>query len=85
MTDTQTMRDELVDEEGENLAVRSFLMLYSGADGVTIGRMRKHMDRSGWPLQYCPDFARLGDRDGEHLAKAGAQIWIRHLFNMESK
>lgn len=74
---------ELLDEEGENRAVRAFLMLYGGATGVTVGQMRKHMDMSGWPLQFCPEFARLGKCDGQHLAKAGAQIWLRHLFNLE--
>jgi hypothetical protein len=79
------MSDELVDNEGENQAVRDFLMLYGGAQGVTVGQMRKHMDRSGWSLQYCPAFARLGGCDSEHLSKAGAQIWIRHLIEMEGK
>lgn len=77
------MNIELLDEEGENLAVRSFLMQYSCDRALTIGAMRKHMDMSGWPLQYCPEFARIGDYDSQHLTKAGAQLWIRHLISME--
>jgi hypothetical protein len=73
----------LMDEEGENQAVRSFLMQYSCDRALTIGAMRKHMDMSGWPLQYCPEFARIGDYDSQHLSKAGAQEWLRHLFAME--
>ena len=78
------MSNELLDTDGENNAVRAFLMQW-GLPGLTVGAMRKHMDRSGWPLQYCPEFARTGGADGEHLTKAGAQIWIRHLFSLEEK
>ncbi len=73
----------VLDFDGENLAVRSFLLLYGGGRSVTVGEMRKHMDRCGWPLQYCPPFARVGQRDGQHLTKGGAQVWLRHLFSME--
>ena len=40
---------ELVDSEGENQAVRSFLMLY-GASGGTIEKMRAHLRLRGYPL-----------------------------------
>ncbi len=76
-------RDSLLDDDGENRAVRSFLMQYSCDRSLTVSQMRKHMDMSGWPLEYCPPFARLGGT--KHLSKAGAQIWIRHLFSMEGK
>jgi hypothetical protein len=73
---------DLVDEEGENRAVRTFLMQY-GLPGLTVGAMAQHMNRSGWPYEYWPDFARQVDNAGQHLTKAGAQIWIRHLFSLE--
>ena len=74
---------ELLDDDGENRAVRTFLMLYGGADSVTVAQMGQHMNRSGWPSEYWPDFARQVDNAAKHLTKAGAQIWIRHLFDME--
>lgn len=73
---------ELLDEEGENLAVRSFLMQYSCDRAVTVGAMLAHMNRSGW-REAAPEFA-LSVRPETHLTKAGAQIWIRHLFSLES-
>ena len=48
---------------------------------VTIGKMRKHLEMAGfanaWPLW-------ANNNDG-HLTKAGAQLWLRHLFNLETK
>jgi hypothetical protein len=73
---------ELFDEDGENQAVRSFLMHYSCDRSLTVTQMRKHMKRSGWLPEHCPPFAR-DSNDGSHLTKAGAQIWIRHLFDLE--
>jgi hypothetical protein len=67
------------DAEGENKAVRSFLMLY-GQPGLTVGQMKKHMAMSGfksWPAWVETE------HDGAHLTKAGAQLWIRHLFALE--
>jgi hypothetical protein len=75
---------DLLDDDGENRAVRSFLMQYSCDRAITVGAMRNHMDMSGWPLQFCPPFARTGREDAAHLTKAGAQVWIRHLFEMEA-
>jgi hypothetical protein len=68
------------DAEGENKAVRSFLMLY-GQPGLTVGQMKKHMTMSGfksWPTWVETE------HDGAHLTKAGAQLWIRHLFALEA-
>lgn len=79
-----TDKRDLLDSEGENRAVRSFLMAYSCDRSITVGEMRKHMDRSGWPMEYRPEFARDG-HDGLHLTKAMAQEWLRHLFSMEPK
>ena len=76
------MRD-LVDDEGENRAVRTFLMQY-GVPGLTVAAMAQHMRRSGWGSEYWPPFARKVDNAGQHLTKAGAQIWLRHLFALEA-
>lgn len=72
------MRD-LIDSDGENRAVRAFLLLYGGSAGVTTTQMRRHMEASGYPL--WPEWAAHADR---HLTKGGAQDWLRHLFALES-
>lgn len=75
------MTRELLDTDGENRAVRSFLMLYGGTNSVTIHDMLRHMELSGWS-DTAPDFV-ITCRPTEHLTKAGAQIWLRHLFDLE--
>jgi hypothetical protein len=68
------------DAEGENMAVRSFLMVY-GQRGLTVGQMKKHVGMSGfksWPAWVDTE------PEGAHLTKAGAQLWIRHLFALEA-
>ena len=75
-------RNDLLDEDGENRALRSFLMQY-GSTGLTVAAMAQHMRRSGWESEYWPDFARRVDNAGQHLTKGGAQVWIRHLLAME--
>ena len=70
------MKLEMVDDEGENRAVRMFLALYGGACGVTAEQMRKHLKMAGFDGAW-PDWA---DSHNGHLTKAGAQLWIRHLF-----
>lgn len=72
---------DLLDAEGENQAVRSFLMQYSCDRSITIGAMLAHMNRSGW-RGTSPAFA-LHERPETPLTMAGAQIWIRHLFELE--
>lgn len=77
-------RADVLDEEGENLAVRSFLMQY-GVPSLTVGAMRQHMARSGWGADFCPPFVNDSTAyAGEHLTKSGAQLWIRHLFSLET-
>ncbi len=66
----------LLDSDGENKAVRCFLMLY-GSKGLTVGKMRQHMTRCGYPL--WPDVVADTHEDA-HLTKAEAQTWIRHLL-----
>ena len=70
---------EMVDDEGENQAVRMFLALYGGACGVTSEQMRKHLKMAGFDGAW-PEWA--SNHNG-HLTKAGAQLWIRHLFALE--
>ena len=70
---------EMVDDEGENQAVRMFLALYGGACGVTSEQMRKHLTMAGFDGAW-PEWA---NSNNGHLTKAGAQLWIRHLFALE--
>ena len=72
----------LLDTDGENRAVRMFLALYGGACGVTIGKMRKHLEMAGFNGDAWPAWAALA-HDDVHLTKMGAQMWIRHLFALE--
>lgn len=71
----------LLDTDGENRAVRSFLMQY-GLQGLTVLRMRNHMELSGchgcWP-EWVNDPANDG-----HLTKGGAGDWLRYLFALET-
>jgi hypothetical protein len=79
MQPTPPAQPAVQDAEGENKAVRSFLMLY-GQPGLTVGQMKKHMAMSGfksWPTWVETE------HHGAHLTKAGAQLWIRHLFALE--
>jgi hypothetical protein len=39
---------DLVDDDGENRAVRSFLMIYGGSNSMTVWKMTNHMAMSGW-------------------------------------
>lgn len=73
------MDRELLDEDGENQAVRMFLMAY-GEPGLTVARMRRHMELAGWP--QAPEWALKPEAQG-HLTKGGAQDWLRHLFALE--
>lgn len=70
---------KLIDDEGENQAVRIFLALYGGACGVTAEQMRKHLKMAGFDGAW-PEWASAYNG---HLTKAGAQLWIRHLFALE--
>jgi hypothetical protein len=71
-----------MDEEGENLAVRAFLTMYDGAYSHTIGSMQEHLELCGYP--YWPDWVETTDPQ-THLTKAGAQLWLRHLFGLETR
>jgi hypothetical protein len=75
------MDRELMDSDGENRAVRSFLMQY-GYPGLTVGAMRDHMRSSGWE-GYWPEWV-ADAHSAAHLTKAGAQLWLRCLFALEA-
>ena len=76
------MPRDLIDTDGENRAVRSFLMLY-GQPGLTVGAMRKHLIALGFP--HWPEWVEFGGPgDAAHLTKGGAQHWLRHLFALEA-
>lgn len=71
---------DLMDDEGENQAVRTFLKFY-GSPGLTVGGMALNMSMCGFPL--WPEW--VGKEPASaHLTKAGAQLWLRYLFALES-
>lgn len=70
----------LIDTDGENRAVRWFLAAY-GSGHQTVGRMKAYLTYCGYPL--WPAWVETED-PGEHLTKAGAQLWLRHLFSLEN-
>lgn len=72
----------LLDTDGENRAVRSFLMLYGGQHGISVGSMKTHLRLSGFP--HWPEWAEA-EPSPAHLTKAGAQLWIRYLFELENQ
>lgn len=73
---------KLVDTDGENLALRTFLLHYQNP-GVTITAMRNALRRLGfdgcWPA-FVDNAAEFST-----LTKGGAQVWIRHLISLEPK
>lgn len=73
------MRGRLDPTDGENRAVRAFLMQY-GLAGLTVEGMKLHMQRCGFPFwpEWVPEQLSL------YLTKAGAQNWLRHLFALET-
>lgn len=72
----EALRD-LLDDDGENRAVRAFLMLY-GCGNPTAEQMAEHMRRSGFNV--VPDWVQ---RSPGHLTKGGTQLWLRMLFDLE--
>lgn len=72
---------ELLDDDGENRAVRCFLSMYGCMNSPSVKSMKIHLEHSGfndcWPA-WVTDPANAG-----HLTKGGAQHWLRHLFALE--
>lgn len=76
------MRADLIDSDGENLALRAFLSIYGNSNGATmIGTMARHMESQGWD----DNPAWVDKEPHSNLTKAGAQLWIRHLLSLEKK
>lgn len=67
----------ILDADGENRAVRAFLMLY-GCGNPTAEGMAKHLRWCGFDI--VPDW--VAQSPG-HLTKGGAQLWLRMLFDAE--
>lgn len=65
-------------EDGENRAVRAFLLAYGGGNSITAEQMRNHLALSGYPC--APSWI---DEASGHLTKFGAQDWLRLLFSLE--
>lgn len=77
-------RTDLLDTDGENQAVRCFLLLYGGAyGGCTVLQMRSHLKSTGWDACW-PAWVEKEHHES-HLTKGGAQDWLRHLFALEEK
>lgn len=70
--------EELLDDDGENLAVRAFLSLYGCTNVPSTDQMRRHLVASGFD-ECWPDWATAD----QYLSTSGAQAWIRHLFALE--
>lgn len=73
------MREKILRDDGENLAVRAFLGLYK-MQVSTVGTMARHMEALGWDNH--PSWAT--EADSQHLTVGGAQLWIRHLISLET-
>ena len=75
-------RTDLLDTDGENKAIRSFLR-FCLKPGVTIGEMRGNMESAGW--EGCwPDSIGAADWNST-LTKFELQAWLRYLFGLEAQ
>lgn len=75
-------RQDLIDTDGENKAIRSFLRFYL-KPGISIGEMRDNMEGSGWDGCW-PESIGAADWNST-LTKFEVQAWLRHLFNLEAQ
>lgn len=75
------MSRDLLDDDGENLAVRTFLQLYGATSSITLRDMTRHMSASGFDGLWPEWVADTDERT--HLTKGGAQNWLRYLFGLE--
>jgi hypothetical protein len=73
------MKEPLVEADGENRAVRGFLLGLECGNRTFTG-MRTHMTHYGTP--YWPDHFAAAQG---HITKYEQQEWLRHLFNLENK
>lgn len=68
--------DKLIDEDGENRAVRAFLLGLQ-INCISVPSMKSHMKACGWP--HWPDWV---ENDQGYLTKMGQQLWLKHLFDL---
>lgn len=73
----------IVDEDGENQPIRTFLMHYQHSPSITTSQMKDCMELAGWNRLW-PDWVNE-EPNTAHLTKGGAQSWIRYLFELEKK
>lgn len=70
---------DLMDSDGENRAVRAFIAMYEMQNSITAGGMHNHLKLCGFDV--APEWAITNPK--AHLTKAGAQLWLRMLFDLE--
>lgn len=68
-------------KDGENRAVRDFLLLYAQGPTYTVGQMKELMDDLGWDDFFPKVWPTL--QLTTTITKEVAQIWIRYLFSRE--
>lgn len=71
--------EKLLDTDGENRAVRGFLLGY--VPGATVGEQRDNLREYGFP--HWPQWVEDAPA-GKTLNKAEAQAWLRYLFALET-
>lgn len=71
--------NNLVDEDGENMAVRAFLQQFQGNHLITSGQMLQHLKWLGFDLAL-PEWA----NPDLHITAGEAQAWLRLLFTLET-
>lgn len=75
-------RTDIIDTDGENKAIRSFLRYYL-KPGISIGEMRDNMAMAGWDGCW-PESLAAADWNST-LTKFETQTWLRHLFGLDAK
>lgn len=81
MNQDQQLCEALIDPvDGENRAVRCFLMFYTGGSAM-VADVRENMRAAGFP--YWPEW--VEKEEAGALSKLGAQNWLRHLFALEAR
>ena len=75
------MRDNLVCEDGENKAVRSFLQMYGSNPTALVSKFVHHMKSLEWDSYPSWVDSHLNTK----MTAGGAQDWIRHLIWLETK
>lgn len=71
--------NNLVDQDGENMAVRAFLQQFQTRTRITSGEMAQHLKWCGFDF-VTPEWA----NSDLHITAGEAQAWIRYLFALEA-